>query len=362
VCLDACIARAQRAIIAGVAPLRALIRVLSIVTAFAVTTAAHAERQHTVAEGQSLISIARGYHVSVDSLAAANERAAQKPIRVGEVLSVPEQGTVYLGAGQSLWTIARAHGCTVEALTRANGIDPHTPVRPGMRLRLPGAKATKGGLATATKSASAPSNAGQSSVRSGSVKLYRIATQERLQLALTDTKGRVRPQAATRIARFLRPRNSTKQKRPEPRLLSLLAQVADHYRGRTIQVVSGYRLPGGSTSGESRHTRGAAIDMRVDGVSARALCDYLRHFTNVGVGYYPNSNFVHFDVREKNAYWIDLSSPGRRASYLDREQRDHFDGKNKDEGLVDLGRSIEAALEQGSHGEPAASDPKAADE
>jgi hypothetical protein len=88
----------------------------------------------------------------------------------------------------------------------------------------------------------------------------------------------------------------------------------------------------------------------------------LRHFKNVGVGFYPNSLFVHFDVREKNAYWIDLSSPGRRPSYLDREQRDHFEGKNKDEGLVELGRSIEAVLAQSEHGEPGAAAPEAADE
>ncbi len=340
---------------------------------------AQAERQHTVREGQSLISIAHGYQVSVSSLAAANDRQADAPLRVGEVLSVPERGVVYLGTGQSLWTVARANDCTVEELARINGLTVDTRLRPGTKLQLPrggpaqaksatpelGAKSTstkgaasaKGGAAGSARATNA-----SSSVRSGAVTLYRIATQERLKVTLTDQVGRVRPQALARRARFLRPRNSTKKMRPEARILALLAETAGHFSGRTIQVVSGYRVAGGYTSNESRHTRGAAMDIRIEGVAHRALCDYLRHFKNVGVGLYPNSGFVHFDVRDKNAYWVDLSSPGRKPSYLDREQRDHFDGKNKDEGLVELARSVEAAVDQDPHGEPEEGAPQAADE
>lgn len=328
---------------------------------------AQAERQHTVREGQSLISIAHGYNVSVASLAAINERQPGVPLQIGEVLHVPEKGVVYLAAGESLWTVARRLDCTVEALARASGISVDTALRPGARLVIPGASAkaqpatkpatSSGGTARGHKALPVPR-----SVPSGTVSLYRVATQERIKLTLTDDKGRVRPQATARMARFLRPRNSHKQKRPEPRLLALLAEVARHYDNRQIQVMSGYRVAGGFTSGESRHTKGAAMDIRVDGVDNRKLCDYLRHFHNVGVGFYPHSSFVHFDVRDKNAYWVDMSSAGRKPSYLDREQRDHFDGKNKDEGLVELGKSVAALIEQDEHGEPAASDPKAADE
>jgi len=369
VCLQACNAIASGAIIFVVArPRLSLWAIAALLALSLAAPPALAEREHTVRSGQSLISIARGYEVSVASLAAANERPPEAPLRIGEVLQVPAQGVVVLGPGQSLWTIARKYDCTVEALARANRIEPNAHLRPGMRLVLPG----KGRLARAQASASATTasrrgskshaQAVERSVPSGTVRLYRIATREQLKLTLTDDKGRVRPAASNRLARFLKPRNSSKQRRPEPRLLALLAETANHFSGRTIQVVSGYRVAGGFTSRESRHTLGAAIDIRIEGVDNRKLCDYLRHFKNVGVGFYPNSLFVHFDVRDKNAYWVDLSSPGTRPSYLDREQRDHFDGKNKDEGLVELGRSIEAALEQTEHGEPTVGDPKAADE
>ncbi|MDB4985651.1 MAG: LysM-repeat protein, partial [Myxococcaceae bacterium] len=311
---------------------------------------------------------AHGYEVSVSSLAAANERPTTAPLRIGEVLSVPEKGFVYLAAGESLWGVARRHGCTVEAIARANGIDVNTKLLPGTKLALPGsaAKATTAKIVSAPVKRGMPSKTAEtlatSAVPSGSVSLFRVATQERLRLTLTDGKGRVRAQAGARMAKFLRPRNSTKQKRPESRLLALLAEVASHYKGRVIQVMSGYRVAGGYTSGESRHTKGAAMDIRIDGVGNRQLCDYLRHFKNVGVGFYPHSSFVHFDVRDKNAYWIDLSGAGNKPSYLDREQRDHFDGKNKDEGLVELARSVEAVLERGEHDEPSANAPQAADE
>jgi len=321
--------------------------------------------------------------VSVSSLAAINELRPSQPLQIGEVLHVPEKGVVYLAAGESLWTVARRLDCTVEALARASGISVDTPLRPGARLVIPGSQARTGTGRTDGSSQSKVEPAGKSassklvsagstrpgkaepaprSVPSGTVSLYRVATQERVKLTVTDAKGHVRPQAVARMARFLRPRNSTKQKRPEPRLLALLAEVARHYDNRQIQVMSGYRIAGGFTSGESRHTKGAAMDIRVEGVDNRKLCDYLRHFQNVGVGFYPHSSFVHFDVREKNAYWVDMSSAGRKPSYLDREQRDHFDGKNKDEGLVELGKSVASLLEQDEHGEPLASDPTASDD
>ena len=97
------------------------------------------------------------------------------------------------------------------------------------------------------------------------------------------------------------------------RLLRLLADVSDTFGGRTIKVVSGYRL--GNTSATSRHRHGRAIDFVVLGVPNTALRDYLKTLRNVGVGYYPNSSFVHLDTRKQWTYWIDYSGPGQRPRY-----------------------------------------------
>jgi hypothetical protein len=60
---------------------------------------------------------------------------------------------------------------------------------------------------------------------------------------------------------------------------------------------------------------GRAVDFRIIGVPNEALRDYLRTFPNVGVGYYPNSTFVHFDARDAPAYWVDYSRPGQPPQY-----------------------------------------------
>jgi uncharacterized protein YcbK (DUF882 family) len=239
-----------------------------------------------------------------------------------------------------------------------------------MRLKLPGApamaSASTGAASSAKGQTAAISNAGTNNnfrggkdwgkpQRPGRADLYRVATQQRLVISLVDARGRVRGQAPAQLASFLKPKNSTKIKPPQKRLIALLAQASDHFGGRRIQVVSGYRLAGGYTSHDSRHVAGAAIDIHIDGVPNRQLCDYLRHFDDVGVGFYPNSTFIHFDVRDRNAYWIDVSGPGQKPSYLTRDMRDTYTG-NRSEGLVELGAAIGAALEAAPHGEPSAKD------
>ena len=92
------------------------------------------------------------------------------------------------------------------------------------------------------------------------------------------------------------------------RLLTLLADVSDHFGGKPLRVVSGYRTT--SWVEESKHPLGRACDFIVLGVPNTVLRDYLKTLENVGVGYYPNSTFVHLDVRERNTYWVDYAGPG----------------------------------------------------
>ena len=99
----------------------------------------------------------------------------------------------------------------------------------------------------------------------------------------------------------------------DKRLVELLADVSDTFGGRTLRVVSGVRL--GNTPEGSRHRHGRAIDFVVEGVPNEVLRDYVKTFHQVGVGYYPNSHFVHLDVRDRWTYWIDLSRPGERPRY-----------------------------------------------
>ncbi|MGB1700953.1 MAG: DUF882 domain-containing protein, partial [Nannocystaceae bacterium] len=70
-----------------------------------------------------------------------------------------------------------------------------------------------------------------------------------------------------------------------------------------------------------------AIDLRIEGVPNRVLRDTIqRSFEGVGVGYYPNSSFVHIDIRPRAAQWIDFSGPGQRACYSKTVAADLADG------------------------------------
>jgi hypothetical protein len=95
-------------------------------------------------------------------------------------------------------------------------------------------------------------------------------------------------------------------------LVERLQRVADHFPGKTLEVVSGHRPEARFTS---RHHHGRALDFRVRGVSRERLRDFLRSFEATGVGYYPNSTFVHMDVRDDKGYWVDRSGPGEAADY-----------------------------------------------
>ena len=54
------------------------------------------------------------------------------------------------------------------------------------------------------------------------------------------------------------------------------------------------------------------------GIPNKRLASFVRKFKNVGVGYYPNSVFIHMDTRDKNGYWIDYSAPGEKPIYAPR--------------------------------------------
>jgi uncharacterized protein YcbK (DUF882 family)/LysM repeat protein len=319
--------------------------VLALVLGLAPQRAA-ADRQHTVMPGQTLAALAKKYGVTVWSLAAANHLEPQAPLRAGQVLEVPDKGVVYVNSGQTLWSVARRHGCSVEALAHTNGLKANSNLRPGMRLVLPGHEAAGPGNAAGGRSWGTPRTPGR-------VSLVRAGTGAKLTVQLVDTRGRVRPEAQKQLARFLRPKNLTKTHAPDRRLLGLLARVSDHFGGRTIHVVSGYRIAGGYTKHQSRHVAGAAIDLHVDGVPNRVLRDRLRMFDDVGVGFYPNSTFVHFDVRSSNAFWVDVSKPGQKPDYLPREVRETLDvDQSRAEDLAAVGQTVEGVIEELEHDEP----------
>ena len=62
------------------------------------------------------------------------------------------------------------------------------------------------------------------------------------------------------------------------------------------------------------------MDILVVGVPNSMLFQVCRTLADVGCGFYPNSKFVHVDVRRPGAgraFWIDISRPGEPSDYVD---------------------------------------------
>jgi len=154
------------------------------------------------------------------------------------------------------------------------------------------------------------------------VELVHLRKATRHTLVLFDAEGHLQAAALQELREFLADPRTQIDHPIHWRLAALLVAVAAHYPGRPIEVVSGYRHHNRHHD-RSRHTRGHAIDFRVPGVPNRTLFETLRaSFADVGVGYYPNSTFVHLDVRDRNTIWVDYSGPGQVPCYSQTPARD----------------------------------------
>jgi uncharacterized protein YcbK (DUF882 family)/LysM repeat protein len=320
---------------------RASLAALLILAWAELASAASSPRYHTVADGQRLGSIAKRYGVSVEAMCMANGIDRNQRLKVGEKLLVPSKedkdgtGTrrqfgppeskeardggssetllastreperpsshrVY--AGQRLETIAKRYQVSIEALCEANRIRRHDKLKPGQVLVIPGSL-PDGGLSRLDGDDNARSS---SSVKpkKGFVELATYTTRYRG--VVFDKKGKVAPGAVESVSRLFAATGS--RPRVDARLIALLADVSEHFGGKPMRVVSGWRDH--SYFEDSRHKHSQAVDFSIAGVSNTVLRDYLRRFRNCGVGFYPNSSFVHLDVRDTAAYWVDYAGPG----------------------------------------------------
>lgn len=328
-------------------------RLTGLIVALAIALsaqAAQAQAEHTVRSGQSLARIARRYQVSVSSLAGANGLSRDANLRPGQILRIPEQGTHYVSEGETLGAIAREHSCSVADLVRLNRLRSGRPLQIGQRLILPGHEASRVRERAAARWGRPRSP--------GVATLYRRALDRRFRVRLVDARGRVRPAALRRMQELMRPRD---QRRPGPlppaRLIQMLARISDHFGGRTITIVSGYRAAGGYTRESSRHTSGHALDIRIQGVPAEALRDYVRStFRNVGVGYYPRSTFVHIDVRDRDAYWVDWAGPGEGPRYQRRGEAAPADASDEEIARTGMGGRRRGGNDEGGESAAAAAE------
>jgi uncharacterized protein YcbK (DUF882 family) len=147
------------------------------------------------------------------------------------------------------------------------------------------------------------------------VPLYNVNTRETMTFRI-DLEGNVAEAEQAQLTKLFRCRRTGKRRRMDPGILRILAQLARHYPGHTIQIVSGYRAPPYGVP-HSKHFHGRAIDLRVEGVPLSEVRDFLwTNYDHVGVGYYLGQEFVHVDHRPRDSKTAWTSArPGARYRY-----------------------------------------------
>jgi len=260
---------------------------IAIAAIVAAASAARADVTHVVQRGHTIEAIAHRYHVTVKAILDANHLKDAKHLKPGQTLTIP-------------------------------GVDP------------PKKRAEKGEKAGHEVSRGAPAAVAlpkeYEHIESGTIHAVRLG--EEFRIRMRDDHGHIPPVALKAFERLMRQGNAMHP--PDPRLLALVNIVSNHFGGKVIEVVSGYRAytPTQYTA-HSNHNYGRALDFRIRGVKNESLRDFCRTLRSAGCGYYPNSTFVHLDVRDTKAYWVDRSRPGEPPRY-DRP------GGAADEGTSDV--------------------------
>ncbi len=112
--------------------------------------------------------------------------------------------------------------------------------------------------------------------------------------------------ALARVDWFLRDFRNGEARSIDPQLLDQLHTLAELTRSKAaFEVISGYRSPatneklqraGGGVATHSLHLEGRAIDIRLADVRLPDLRDAATSLRAGGVGFYPQSQFVHLDT------------------------------------------------------------------
>jgi hypothetical protein len=155
---------------------------------------------------------------------------------------------------------------------------------------------------------------------------------------LTKCDGTLAPLAVEHLSVLIRPGSAARPVTPlaelakkkgnelahgvhriDERLATRIQSLADHFAKPgtplKLSVVSGVR----PTSIGSMHATGRAIDFRIEGTRNEDVVAFCKTLTDTGCGFYPNSSFVHLDVRDPGAghvSWIDASGPGESPRYV----------------------------------------------
>ncbi len=147
---------------------------------------------------------------------------------------------------------------------------------------------------------------------SGDIWLRSPNVGEEARVKIYKADGSFDDEALARLDELFRCKRTGEVRAVDPRLYEQLSRIQDHFDGKQIELVSGFRFAERSSS---RHYHASAMDIRIPGVSIREMYDMAESLDGggMGIGIYPRSGFIHVDYRapgEPSYRWTDYSGPG----------------------------------------------------
>jgi uncharacterized protein YcbK (DUF882 family) len=145
---------------------------------------------------------------------------------------------------------------------------------------------------------------------SGHLHIYSVNSREDVEVDLYGNDGDFSPAALDQLNHLWRCKRTNTEKPINPHLFEILSLLQDHFGGRTIELVSGFR---NQRHTSSYHFHGSASDIRIIGLSDKALHNFVATLDTggMGLGLYPRSGFIHIDVRPEPSYrWVDYTPGG----------------------------------------------------
>lgn len=152
------------------------------------------------------------------------------------------------------------------------------------------------------------------------VTLFDVNHQETKTVTL-GRDGSVDAETRTTLERMFRCKRTDRRHSIDDGLLAMIADVGARYPGKTIEYISAFRAKDRHTS---RHWQGRAFDFRIPGVETTQIRDYLwTHHSSLGLGWYPEGDFVHLDHRpgDPDYAWTHVGGHDRGNPSWARELR-----------------------------------------
>jgi uncharacterized protein YcbK (DUF882 family) len=138
--------------------------------------------------------------------------------------------------------------------------------------------------------------------------LHNVWTQESLPVTLPAPgapEATVIASAPAPFEQLARDHYTNQASRMDARLFQTVVRAAQRFGARYVEIVSGFRAPkyqlilrkkGHEVARDSQHPLGQAVDFRIPSVKTPILLRFVKSLHLGGVGYYPDSKFVHADV------------------------------------------------------------------